>query len=134
VRPLPLRLQAQVRTGLLEGHLQTPSLHHVPQDLRRQESLLGAEVRRVRLLALGIAGQDVADRDRVLTAPMPQPGPGEDPHRLAVAAVPVHLDILPGRVAPLGPLGQATLPPPLLRLGTTLARWLRSRRLRERRV
>ena len=51
------------------------------------KALVGAEVGRIRLLTLGIAGQDVADRHRVIAPPMPQSGPGEDQHQLALPAL-----------------------------------------------
>jgi hypothetical protein len=46
VRPLPLRLQPQVRTRLLEGHFHTPELDHGRQDLNRPELFLGTDQHR----------------------------------------------------------------------------------------
>ena len=65
---------------------------------------------------------------------MPQPGAGDDLHRLASAAVPVHLDRLPGRGRVGRPPLRARLPRALLRLGAAAARRRRRRRVVQRRV
>ena len=96
VGPLPLRLHAQVGPGLLEGLLPAPASHHQAQDPLGPEPLVGAEVGRVPVPAFGVAGQDMADRHRVKVRDVPQAGAGDDPHSLAPATVPVHLDRLAG--------------------------------------
>src|SRR5512135_1235283 len=88
----------------VKGHLHAPTLNDVLEDRLRRDSFVSTEVRRIRLLTLGVAGQHVPDGHRVTAPSMPQARPGEELHPLAAAAVPVHLALLPGRVAPASPL------------------------------
>src|SRR5215203_1551001 len=122
VRPLPLRLDAEVGAGLLEGHLHLPASHKPGDDLGGVSREVGAKQSLGRKAVLGIADQDPADRHNRQARVSPDRRGGRDLDPARARPVPAqHDERLPRRALVRENLGQGGQPYPLRAWATDCA-------------
>lgn len=97
-RPLPLGLQPRMRPGLRTGPLPRPAPDNPLQELHRRCRRIGTAEGFIVQIILRVAHQDIANRHRGQAWGVPQRCARKDPPRLALAAIPVHFDRLPGGI------------------------------------
>jgi len=89
LRPLALRLDAQVTAGFLEGDLQSPALDEPGRDRRRGDAEVGAKQRLGAELPLRVADQHPAQGHRRQAGVGPDRRAGGDLDRALAGTVPV---------------------------------------------
>ncbi len=95
IRPLALRLDAQMSATLLKRHFQTPTLHEVTDDLFCHLGGVGGKDGFGRTLARGITSQDPPDRQRIASIAVPQRCAGTDLQGSLPWPIPVQSELLP---------------------------------------
>jgi hypothetical protein len=115
VRPLAWGLESQLGPGVCTRHLDRPAPADPGQDLHGCGRRVGTEERFHAPFARGVAHQDKAEVGGREARRMPQGRAREPPPLLALAAVPVHRDVLPGGIRTRRPgLGVHPSPNPSL--------------------
>src|SRR5215472_15137222 len=78
IRPLTLRLDAQMGAPFLKRHLQAPALHEVSDDLFCRLDEVGGKDGFGRALARWVTRQHPTNRQRIGSIAIPERGPGAD--------------------------------------------------------
>lgn len=91
-----LVFERDVSAALLKSRFQAPTFHEGLYDLLRSLRLIGGKQRFWRSLALRIAGQNPADRQRLVSLAIPQGGPRADFQDAFSLPIPRKTELLPG--------------------------------------
>jgi hypothetical protein len=94
IRPLALRLNAQMSTPLLKGHFQTPALHKVSDKLFCCLGGIGGKDSFGGTLARWITSENPADEERVKAIAIPQGCSRTDLQRPLSFTVPVQVGVV----------------------------------------
>jgi hypothetical protein len=95
IRPVTLRLDAQMGAPFLKRHLQTPAFHEVSDELFCRLDEVGGTDGFGRTLARWVTSQDPANRQRIVSRAIPERRPGADLHRSLPLPIPAHGERLP---------------------------------------
>src|SRR5215469_15497031 len=95
IRPLTLRLDAQMGTPFLKRHLQTPALHEVSDELFCCLDEVGGKDGFGRTLARWVTRQHPTNRQRIGSIAIPERAPSADLHRSPPLTIPVQGERLP---------------------------------------
>lgn len=90
IRPLSLRLDAQMRSTFFESHFNAPALDEIQDDGEARLVLIGREVHTDRPGAHRISTDHPADRQGRLTSSIPQSGSTAPFHDGGAAIIPLH--------------------------------------------